>query len=337
MAQTKKLTGMQKAAILLIALGPDVSSNLIKRLPDRVIEKVSYEIANTTGIPAQLRNDVLNEFQDMSMAQDYITEGGLDYARNLLTRALGPHKAKEIISAVSEITQQHKPFSMARKADPQHLFNTISREHPQTIALILCYLQPDKSATVLSGLPKELQMDVAYRIATMGGTSPQVVSQVESVLEKKLSSVIGKDFTDIGGVNSLVEILNSADRSTEKVILDDLEKEQPDLAEKVREGLFVFEDIVLLDSASIQRVIRDVDNADLALALKGSSEEVADVIYSNLSKRATETLKEDIEFMGPVKLVQVEEAQKKIVGIIRMLDEAGEIIIVRGGDDILVV
>lgn len=180
-------------------------------------------------------------------------------------------------------------------------------------------------------------MDVAYRIATMGGTSPQVVSQVESVLEKKLSSVIGKDFTDIGGVNSLVEILNSADRSTEKVILDDLEKEQPDLAEKVREGLFVFEDIVLLDSASIQRVIRDVDNADLALALKGSSEEVADVIYSNLSKRATETLKEDIEFMGPVKLVQVEEAQKKIVGIIRMLDEAGEIIIVRGGDDILVV
>lgn len=337
MAQVKKLTGYQKTAILLIALGPDVSSNIIKRLPEHVIEKVSYEIANTTGVTSELRKEVLSEFQEMSLAQDYITEGGLDYAKNLLTKALGPQKAKEIISAVSEITQQNKPFSMARKADPQHLFNTISKEHPQTIALILCYLQPDKAATILSGLPKELQQDVAYRIATMSGTSPQVVKQVESVLERKLSTVIGRDFTEIGGIHSLVEILNSADRSTEKTILDDLEKEQPELAEQIREGLFVFEDIVLLDSASIQRVMREVDNADLALAMKGTSDEVAEVIYSNLSKRAAETLREDIDFMGPVKLVQVEEAQKKIVGIIRMLDEAGEIVIVRGGDDILVV
>lgn len=336
MAQTKKLKGIEKAAILMISLGPDISSNILKRLPDNMIEKVTYEIANTTQITSEVRGEILQEFMDMSQARDYITEGGLDYARNLLTKALGSQKAKEIIDTVSEITQQRRPFSIARKADPQQLFNTIANEHPQTIALILCYLQPDKAATVISGLPQELQTDVAYRIATMNRTSPLIIKQVESVLEKKLSSVIGNDFATIGGVKTLVDILNSVDRGTEKNIIEELEKDKPDLAEQVREGMFVFEDIILLDGSSIQRILREVDNRDLALALKGSSEDVASVIYKNLSKRAAQTLQEDIEFMGPIRLIEVEQAQQRIVSSIRRLDESGEIIIARGGEDAIV-
>lgn len=336
MAQTKKIKGIHKAAILFIALGPDISSSVLKKLPDNMIERITYEIANTTKITSQERNEILKEFMDMSLAQDYISEGGLDYAKSILTKALGGQKAKEIIDTVSEITQQHKPFAIARKADSQQLFNTISKEHPQTIALILCYLQPDKAASILSGLSQDLQSDVAHRIATMNRTSPVVIQQVESVLEKKLSSIIGNDYANVGGVKTLVDILNSSDRGTEKNIIEDLEKEKPELAEEVRAGMFVFEDIVLLDGTSIQRVLRDVDNRDLALALKGSSEDVANTIYRNISKRAAQTLQEDIEFMGPVRLTEVEEAQQKIVSIIRMLDESGEIIITRGGEDDIV-
>ncbi|RBP46766.1 flagellar motor switch protein FliG [Garciella nitratireducens] len=336
MKQQTKLSGVQKAAILMIALGPDISSNILKKLPDNMIEKITYEIANTPHITSQQRNEVLKEFMDMSLAHDYISEGGLDYARNLLTKALGSQRAKEIIDTVSEITQQRRPLEIARKADAQQLFNTISKEHPQTIALILCYLQPDKAASILSGLPQDLQSDVAYRVATMQRTSPKVIKQVESVLEKKLSSLIGNEYANVGGVDTLVGILNSSDRGTEKNILEELESKQPELAEQVREGLFVFEDITLLDNTAIQRVLREVDNRDLALALKGSSEDVANVIYKNLSKRAAETLKEDIDFMGPVRLSEVETAQQKIVSVIRMLDEAGEIIISRGGEDDIV-
>ena len=336
MAKVKKLIGVQKAAILMIALGPDISSSIIKRLPDQMIEKVTYEIANMTKITSQQRNEVLKEFLDMTFAQDYISEGGLDYARNILTKALGTQKAKEMIDMVSEITQQRRPFAMARKADAQQLFHTISREHPQTIALILCYLQPDKAATILSGLPQELQADVASRIATMNRTSPVIIRQVESVLEKKLSSIIGNDYETVGGVGTLVDILNSSDRGTEKNIINDLEKEKPDLAEKVRSNMFVFEDIITLDSASIQRILREVDSRDLALALKISSEDVANSIYQNLSKRAAQTLREDIEFMGPVRLVEAEEAQQKIVALIRKLDETNEIIIARGGENVVV-
>lgn len=336
MMQTRKLNGVKKAAILMISLGPEISSSIMKRLPDNMIEKVTYEIANTTKITAQQKQDILKEFMDMSLAQDYISQGGLDYAKNILTKALGSQKAKEIIDTVSEITQQRRPFAIARKADSQQLFNTISKEHPQTIALILCYLQPDKAATILSGLPDELQADVASRVATMNTTSPVVIKQVESVLEKKLSSVIGNDYATIGGVSTLVGILNSADRGTEKNIIEELEKEEPDLAEQVRAGMFVFEDIVLLDNTSIQRFLREVDNRDLALALKISSEDVSNLIYQNMSKRAAQTLQEDIEFMGPVRLVEAESAQQKIVGIIRMLDESNEIIIARGGENIIV-
>ena len=336
MAKAAKMTGVKKAAILLISLGPEISSAIIKRLPENMIHKVTYEIANTPKITAQEKDEVITEFLEMSMAQDYISQGGLEYAKELLTKALGSQKAKEIIDIVSEITQQRRPFAIARKADTQQLFNTISKEHPQTIALILCYLQPEKAATILSGLPEQMQADVAARIATMNTTSPVVIRQVESVLEKKLSSVIGSEYASIGGVNTLVDILNSVDRGTEKTILEDLEKEEPELAEQVRAGMFVFEDIVTLDNHSVQRILREVDQRDLALALKISSEEVANTIYRNLSKRAAQTLKEDIEFMGPVRLIEAEAAQQRIVGIIRALDEANEIIIARGGENVII-
>ena len=336
MAKAAKMTGVKKAAILLISLGPEISSAIIKRLPENMIHKVTYEIANTPKITAQEKDEVITEFLEMSMAQDYISQGGLEYAKELLTKALGSQKAKEIIDIVSEITQQRRPFAIARKADTQQLFNTISKEHPQTIALILCYLQPEKAAAILSGLPEQMQADVAARIATMNTTSPVVIRQVESVLEKKLSSVIGSEYASIGGVNTLVDILNSVDRGTEKTILEDLEKEEPELAEQVRAGMFVFEDIVTLDNHSVQRILREVDQRDLALALKISSEEVTNTIYRNLSKRAAQTLKEDIEFMGPVRLIEAEAAQQRIVGIIRALDEANEIIIARGGENVII-
>ncbi|MTI65723.1 MAG: flagellar motor switch protein FliG [Firmicutes bacterium] len=333
MAARNKITGIQKSAILMITLGPDISSSILKKLPDKLIQKITYEIANIDQVKPEVRNKVLEEFMDMNEARNYISQGGLEYARNVLTKALGNKRAKEIIDTVSEVTQQRRPFAIARKTDSQQLLNTIMNEHPQTIALILCYLQADKAASILSGLPEELQTDVADRIATMSRTSPLVIEQVEKILEKKLSSVVGEDLASLGGVSSLVDILNQVDRGTEKVILEELEKDKPDLADEVRNSMFVFEDIILLDNTSIQRVIREVENSDLALALKGASEDVSEIIFKNVSKRAGENLKDDIEFMGPVRLVEVEQAQQKIVGIIRRLEEAGEIIVARGGDD----
>lgn len=337
MAKGDKLSGVQKAAILFITLGPEVSSNIIKKLQDQDIQKITFEIANTVRIKSNVKDSVLEEFVNLNKAKDYILEGGVEYARTLLSKALGVQRALEILDTVGEITQQYRPFGVARKADSQQLLSLIMNEHPQTIALILCYIQAEKSGQILSGLPIDIQSDVARRIASMKSTSPAVVHEVEKILEKKLSSVVRPDFATIGGINSLVQILNQVDRGTEKNIIEQLGKEEPELAEKVRSSMFVFEDIIGLDNASIQRIIREVDNKDLALALKGSSEEVGEAIYRNMSKRASGTLREDIEYLGPVRLVDVEKAQQNIVSIIRRLDEAGEIIISRGGEDAFIV
>lgn len=337
MAKSDKLTGVQKAAILFITLGPEVSSNIIKKLPENEIQKITFEIANTVKIKSSIKDTVLEEFVNLNKAKDYILEGGMEYAKNLLSKALGVNKAMEILEQVGEITQQFRPFGVARKADPQQLLSLIMSEHPQTIALVICYLQPEKAGQILSGLPVELQADVAKRVAAMKSTSPAIIQEIEKVLEKKLSSVIRPDFATIGGISSLVEVLNQVDRGTEKNIIEHLGKDDPELAEKIRANMFVFEDIMTLDNASIQRILREIDNKDLALALKGSSEEVAGVVYKNMSKRAATTLKEDIEFLGPVRLVDVEKAQSNIVSIIRRLDEAGEIIIARGGEDAVIV
>ncbi|AJD26645.1 flagellar motor switch protein FliG [Clostridium botulinum] len=337
MAKDDKLTGVQKAAILFITLGPEASAGIIKKLPDSEIQKITYEIANITSVRSELKQDILEEFIQINKAKDYILEGGFEYAKNLLGKALGSQKAIEILDKVTEATQQFRPFAIARKADPSQLLNTISNEHPQTIALVLCYMQSDKAGQILSSLPEDLQSEVAYRIATMSATSPMVVKEIEKVLDSKLSSVVRSDATTIGGVQTIVEVLNQVDRTTEKNITEGLQREDAELAEKIKESMFVFEDIITLDDVAIQRVLREVETKDLALALKGSSEEVANVIFRNQSKRAASSLKEDIEFLGPVRIMDVEKAQQGIVSIIRRLDEAGEIVISRGGEDAIIV
>jgi len=336
-AKKEELSGVQKAAILFITLGPEASAEIIKKLPEREIQKITFEIANINSVKSEERQEILNEFIEMNKAKDYLVEGGIEYARTLLSKALGSQRASEILDKVTEATQQFRPFSIARKADAHQLLNVISNEHPQTIALVLCYLQPDKAAQIMSALSEELQAEVAYRIATMNNTSPIMVKEIEKVLDSKLSSVIKTESTNLGGIPPLVDILNQVDRTTEKNITEGLEREDVELAEKVKESMFVFEDIINLDDVSIQRILREVDNKELALALKGCSEDVQEIIFRNQSKRAGATLKEDIQFLGPVRLMDVEKSQQKIVSIIRRLDEAGEIIMARGGEDAIIV
>lgn len=332
----KVLTGVQKVAILFITLGPEASAGIIKKLPEPEIQKITYEIANISTVKPEQKQQILEEFIQMNKAKDYLIEGGLDYAKSLLAKALGSQRALEILEKVTEATQQFRPFAIARKADAHQLLNLISNEHPQTIALILCHLQPDKSGQILAELEEELQSDVAFRIATMNNTSPMVIKEIEKVLDSKLSSVVRSDMKSIGGVQTIVDILNQVDRTTEKHITEVLEREDPELAENIKESMFVFEDIITLDDVSIQRVLREVEAKELALALKGCSEEVADAIFKNQSNRAATSLKEDIEFLGPVRLMDVEKSQQQIVNIIRRLDEAGEIVISRGGEDAII-
>ncbi|MBE6065264.1 flagellar motor switch protein FliG [Clostridium cochlearium] len=335
--EVKNLTGVQKAAILFITLGPEASAGIIKKLPETEIQKITYEIANISTVKPEQKQQILEEFIQMNKAKDYLVEGGIDYAKNLLAKALGSQRALEILEKVTEATQQFRPFAIARKADAHQLLNIISNEHPQTIALILCHLQPDKAGQILGELEEELQSDVAFRIATMNNTSPMVIKEIEKVLDSKLSSVVRADMKSIGGVQTIVDILNQVDRTTEKHITEAMEREDPELAEKIKESMFVFEDIITLDDVSIQRVLREVETKELALALKGCSEEVAEAIFRNQSKRAATSLKEDIEFLGPVRLMDVEKSQQRIVTVIRRLDEAGEIVISRGGEDAIIV
>lgn len=330
------LSGLQKAAVLLITLGPEKSSSIFKHLKEEEIEELTLEIANTRSITPQLKEDIMEEFYQVCLAQQYIAEGGIGYAKELLEKALGEEKAKDVIGKLTA-SLQVKPFEFVRKTDASQLLNFIQDEHPQTIALIMSYLSPAQSSMILSALPPERQSDVAKRIAMMDRTSPDVIKEVEKVLESKLSSLVNQDYTIIGGVDAVVEILNSVDRGTEKHIMETLEVEEPELADEIRKKMFVFEDILLLDDRAIQRVLRDVENADLSIALKGSNENVQGAIFKNLSKRLAAMIKEDMEFMGPVRMKDVEEAQQKIVNIIRKLEDSGEIVISRGGGDEIVV
>ncbi|AVX20774.1 MULTISPECIES: flagellar motor switch protein FliG [Carboxydocella] len=332
----KGLTGKQKAAILLIALGPELSAQVLKKMKEDEVEKLTFEIANLRKVSREYTEQVLREFHQLCIAKEYINQGGIDYAREILERALGTQKAIDIIQKLT-LNLQVRPFDFIRKSDPSQLLNFIQGEHPQTIALVMAYLNPDQSAQLLSAMPPEIQVDVARRIALMDRTSPEVIKEIEKVLERKMSSVFAQDYTTAGGLQSIVDILNRVDRSTEKVIMESLEIQNPELAEEIKMRMFVFEDIVLLDDRAIQQVLREVDSKDLALALKGASEEVGNKIRRNMSKRAAEMLKEDIEFMGPVRLRDVEDAQQRIVNIIRKLEEAGEIIIARGGGDEIIV
>ena len=330
------MDGLQKSAVLLITLGPEKSAQIFKHLKEDEIEQLTLEIANTRSVSAAKKEEVLDEFYEVCLAQQYIAEGGITYAKDLLEKALGPDKARDVIGKLTA-SLQVRPFEFVKKTDPTQLLNFIQDEHPQTIALILSYLSSAQASIIIAALPPEKQADVAKRIAQMDRTSPDVIKEVEKVLERKLASMINQDYTIVGGVDAIVEILNTVDRGTEKHIIETLEIEEPELADEIRRKMFVFEDILSLDDKSIQRVLREVDNNELAMALKGSTEEVQSVIFNNLSKRLAVMIREDMEFMGPVRLKDVEEAQQKIVNVIRKLEDAAEIIISRGGGDEIVV
>lgn len=330
------MQGREKAAILLISLGSEHASQIFKYLKEDEIEQITLEIANLRKVDAETKESVLDEFYQICLAQNYISEGGIEYAKDILERALGSQKAIDLISKLTS-SLQVKPFNFIRKTDPTHLLNFIQHEHPQTIALILSYLEPMQASVILSELPPEKQTQVAVRIATMDQTSPEFIKEVERVLEKKVSSLSITDYTTVGGIQSIVDILNAVDRGTEKNILENLGKMDDVLMEEIKKRMFVFEDIVKLDSRSIQKILSEAESADLILALKGQTKDVTKVFFSNMSKRLQDTIQEDMEYMGPVRLRDVEEAQHKIVTIVRRLDEMGEIIINRGtGEDVLV-
>lgn len=332
----KELTGKQKAAILLISLGPDVSASVYKHLSEEEIEKLTLEISGVKKVDSMAKEEILEEFHHIALAQDYITQGGIGYAKTILEKALGNDQAAVIINRLTS-SLQVRPFDFARKADAGQILNFIQNEHPQTIALILSYLDSAQAGQILSELPQEVQADIARRIAVMDSTSPEIINEVEQILERKLSATVTQDYTQTGGIEAVVDVLNGVDRATERTILDALEIQDPELAEEIKKRMFVFEDIVTLDNRAIQRVIRDCENEDLMLSLKVSSDEVKDIVFKNMSKRMVETFQEEMEFMGPVRLRDVEEAQSRIVAIIRRLEEAGEIVIARGGGDDIIV
>ncbi len=317
------LTGKEKAAILLISLGPDLSGLVMKHLSETEIDALTLEIAATRRVDQEVR--------EMAIAQQYIDQGGIDYAKSVLDRALGRDKAEGVLSRLTA-SLQVRPFDFVRKADPVQVLNFLQAEAPQTIALVLSYLSVAQAASVMAALSPDLQVEVSRRIAAMEGTSPEVIKEIERVLERKVVSVAGQDYTRAGGIGSIVDILNNVDRQTEKTILSALDAEAPDLSEEIKRRMFLFEDIVYLDDRSVQLFLREVDmGKDLPLALKGSSEEVKQKMYKNLSTRAVETLKETIDYLGPVRMKDVDEAQQRIVATIRRLEDQGQIIIARGG------
>jgi len=332
----KALTGRQKAAVFIISLGHEVAAEIFKHMREDEIEQMTFEIARNESVDSETRDQVLLEFQELMMAQDFIQSGGIEYARELLEKSLGSQKAVDIINRLTS-SLQVRPFDFIRRTDPAHLLNFIQGEHPQTIALILSYLEPKNAALVLGGLEVEVQANVAKRIAEMERTLPETLREVERVLEKNLSTIASEDYAIAGGLDSIVEIMGVVDRATEKQILEALEEEDPELAEEIKKRMLVFEDIVLLNDRDIQKVLREVDSPELAKALKGVEGEVQDKIFRNMSKRASTLLREDMEYMGPIRLKDVEEAQQRIVSIIRKLEEQGEVVIARAGEEEMVV
>jgi len=325
----------QKAAALLLQLGPTEAANVLKHLSDEDVDLLTLEIAGLGKVENNEVDEVLEEAFQTMYAREIASRGGVNYAKELLEKAFGAEKAQEILTRLSS-SLQVRPFEIARKADARQLLNFLQNEHPQTIALVLAHLKPEQAGAIISELSPAIQSDVSFRLATMDRTSPDVIREVESVLERKLSTIVSQDFTEVGGVQTLAQILSRSGRAVEKSVLEALDEKDPELAENVRKLMFTFDDIVNLDDRSIQVVLREVDSKDLGVALKGSSEEVKERILKNLSQRAAQMLKEELEYMGPVRLKQVEEAQSKIVAIIRRLEEAGTIVVSRGGEDEIV-
>ncbi len=335
MAETK-LTGKQKAAAIIISLGADDASKIYKFLKEDEIEQLTYEISRLQHLSPHTVEQTLKDFYELCLTQKVITEGGFEYARNVLEKAFGSQTAASLLERVTK-TLRTKSFEFIRKADYKNLLTIIQNEHPQTIALILSYARADQASAVISELPKEKRIDVVERIAKMDRTSPEIVKYVEQELEKKFNSIISVDFTEIGGVNYVADVMNNMDRGNEKYIFDELNKKDAKLADEIRMRMFVFEDIVTMDSMSIQRFLREVDSKDLVYAIKGSNKEVADMLFSNMSTKMGDTIKSELEYTHNLRLRDVEEAQQRIVSVIRRLEEEGELIIAKGGKDDIIV
>ncbi|MBI4277484.1 MAG: flagellar motor switch protein FliG [Armatimonadetes bacterium] len=336
MTVRQAITGRQKAAMLIVALGTELASTIMKHLKDEEIEALTFEIANVPHVAPEDRQEVITEAYQIALAREAVTTGGAGYARQVLERSVGKQRASEILDRLS-ITMQVGPFDALRRVDPLQLASLLQQEHPQTIALVLAHLKPEQAAAVLAALPAALQVEVAIRVAVMDRTAPETIREVEAALETKLTSLPTQEYTSKGGVTALVEIINQSDRTTEKTILEALQTQSPDLADQVKKLMFVFEDLLSLDDRSIQLILRTVDSKDLSLAMKGASEELKAAIYRNMSQRAAEALKEDLQLMGPVRVRDVEEAQGRIVMAVRQLEESGQIIISRGGQEELIV
>ncbi len=326
------IPGPQKAAIILVAMGSEVSSQVFKSLDESEIEILTTEIARLEGVTQEMREYVLYEFNQLAMAQQFISQGGVDYAREVLEAALGPRKAREIIENI-QANIRTTGFNLLEETDPNQLVNFMSKEHPQTVALLLAHMNPKASSGIISALPVDVQVDVATRIATMETITPEVLNQVEEVLSQQVRMLFGGNVTKLGGVKSVAEMLNLVDRSTEKNILGNLERENPELAVEIKNLMFVFEDLLLLDDRSIQRVLKEIDTKELGVALKAANEDVVTKFFKNMSARAADMIKEDMEFMGPVRLKDVEETQQRIVDVVRRLEEDGEIVISGRGEE----
>lgn len=327
-----KTSNLQKAAAVVIALGSDEASKVYQYLREEEIEQLSLEVAKMERMDPQELNDIINDFYGLCVTQKVIAEGGIDYARDVLEKAFGQQQAISLMERVSK-SLRTKAFDFVRKADSKNLLNIIQSEHPQTIALILSYARADQASEIITELSPERRIDVIERIANLDRASPEMISIVERTLEKKFASIVSVDLMELGGVNYLADIMNRVDRGTEKHIFDELGVKDPELAENVRKLMFVFEDISFLDEMSVQRFIRDVDSKDLAVALKGCSDELRSVFFANMSKRMAETVGSDIEYLHNVRMKDVEEAQQRIVEIIRKLEEDGELVISKGGKD----
>ncbi|HEY3265989.1 MAG TPA: flagellar motor switch protein FliG [Armatimonadota bacterium] len=327
-----QLTGVRKAGVLMVALGTEVSAEVMKYLNQDEVERVTWEIARLKEVDMDVMQAVVEEFKDRVGTEEYMERAGMDFVRKVLEKAVGMDKTREILSRLGS-RPNARPFETLRGLEPSQLFQFIAGEHPQTIALVLSHLSAGTAASVLSRLPPEIQADVATRIATMDATIPDVVQQVEEAILERLLSVGATNVTSVGGATALVDILNQVDRATERTILEGLSTANPALADSIKERMFVFEDISGLDNRTVQAVLREVEQEDLRLALKGVGETVRELIYRNISERAAETLKEDVELMGPVRLRDVEAAQKKIVAVIRRLEESGDVVLRREGAD----
>ena len=337
MAESTEISGLRKSAILILTLEQGIAGEILKHLEEFQIEELSREIAGLGPVTQATRDEIVNEFYQMALARSYADEGGWDYAKALLSRSLPAAQANKIIEQVNQAIQS-APFSFLQKAESENLLTFIQDEHPQTIALILAHLKPTQASEILRGLPGQKQVEVVKRIANMEQTNPEVIKEVERGLEHRLSAMISQTFEKAGGVDTVAEMLNLADRATEKSIMEGLEAEDPDLVEQIRRLMFVFEDIMMVNDKGIQSMLKEVDNDALALALKTASQDLKDKIFKNMSERASQLIKEDMEYMGPVRVSDVEAAQQKIVDVVRRLEESGEIIVSgRGGEKDLVV